>query len=113
MVSAPDSLDHVFAALADPTRRAILTMLIEDDMTVSDVAAPFSLGLATISKHLAVLTAAGLVSRERRGRLVWCRVEPAALHDALIWMDSFGLLRPLDLDALERFLDAEGLSPAP
>lgn len=100
-------LDAVFAALADPTRRAILTMLAEDDMAVTDVAAPFAISLAAISRHLAVLAEAGLISRERRGRLVWCRLEPEAMHEAALWMRGFGLLDPIDLDGLERFLAAE------
>ena len=57
-------LDQVFAALADPTRRAILAMLLEDDMAVTDVAEPFEMSLAAISKHLGVLTAARLISQE-------------------------------------------------
>ncbi len=105
-------LDAVFAALADPTRRAILRMLTEDDMAVTDVAAPFAISLAAISRHLGVLTEAGLISRERRGRLVWCRLEPEALHDATLWMRSFGLVDPLDLDEFERFLASE-LRPGP
>jgi len=107
----PD-LDQLFAALADPTRRAILTMLLEDDMTVSDVAAPFAMSLAAISKHLAILADAGLVSRERRGRLHWCKLEPAALRAATIWMQGFGQFEPLDLDDFERFLQAELSDPA-
>ena len=64
------SLDIVFSALADPTRRAILGMLLEDDMAVTDVAAPFQISLAAISKHLGILADAGLISRERRGRVI-------------------------------------------
>ncbi|MFN6978113.1 MAG: ArsR/SmtB family transcription factor, partial [Gemmobacter sp.] len=56
-----DRLDAVFSALADPTRRAILALLLEDDMAVTDVAAPFAQSLAAISKHLATLAAAGLI----------------------------------------------------
>ena len=100
-------LDQIFAALADPTRRRILTMLLEDDMAVTDVAEPFEISLAAISKHLAVLAESGLISRERRGRVVWCRLEPDALHDAAIWMRGFGQIDPIDLDVFERFLAAE------
>ncbi|MFN3578725.1 MAG: ArsR/SmtB family transcription factor, partial [Tabrizicola sp.] len=77
-----DPLDAVFAALADPTRRAILTMLLEDDMAVTDVAEPFAMSLAAISKHLSVLADAGLISRERRGRVIWCKLEPEAMRAA-------------------------------
>jgi DNA-binding transcriptional ArsR family regulator len=100
-------LDTIFAALADPTRRAILTMLLEDDMAVTDVAEPFAMSLAAISKHLAVLAEAGLISREKRGRVIWCRLEPDAMRDASVWMRSFGQFDPLDLDAFERFLEQE------
>ena len=101
------SLDAIFSALADPTRRAILAMLLEDDMAVTDVAAPFQVSLAAISKHLGVLADAGLISRERRGRVIWCKLEPDALRAASVWMQGFGLFDPVDLDALERFLKAE------
>lgn len=100
-------LDALFSALADPTRRAILSMLLEDDMAVTDVAAPFAMSLAAISKHLAVLEGAGLVTRTRQGRVVWCRLETDALHDAALWMQAFGQVDPLNLDDLERFLDAD------
>ena len=102
-----DPLDGVFAALSDPTRRAILAMLLEDDMTVTDVAEPFGISLAAISKHLGVLTRAGLISQERRGRVVWCKLEPDAMRSASVWMRGFGQFDPVDLDALERFLDVE------
>lgn len=96
-----DALSRIFAALADPTRRAILTMLIEDDMAVTDVAAPFHMSLAAISKHLSVLTEAGLVVREKRGRVIWCKLEPDVLAPAILWIQSFGLLEPIDFDNFE------------
>lgn len=100
-------LDQVFAALADPTRRAILAMLLEDDMAVTDVADPFEMSLAAISKHLGVLTTAGLISQEKRGRVKWCKLEPDALRDASIWMQGFGQFEPVNLEAFERFLAIE------
>ncbi|MEM8632596.1 MAG: metalloregulator ArsR/SmtB family transcription factor [Pseudomonadota bacterium] len=104
-----DALDTVFQALADPTRRAILVMLLEDDMAVTDVAEPFEMSLAAISKHLTVLTRAGLISQERRGRVKWCKLEPDALKDASVWMQSFGQFEAINLDAFERFLAEEQL----
>ena len=98
-------LDLTFSALADPTRRAILTMLLEDDMAVTDVAEPFKMSLAAISKHLTILTRAGLISQEKRGRVKWCKLEPTAMKDASIWMESFGQFEAVNLDAFERFLD--------
>lgn len=100
-------LDIVFSALADPTRRAILAMLLEDDMAVTDVAEPFAMSLAAVSKHLAALTRAGLISQERRGRVVWCKLEPDALREASVWMQGFGQFEPVNLDAFERFLERE------
>ena len=105
------SLDIIFAALSDPTRRAILAMLLEDDMAVTDVAEPFETSLAAISKHLGVLTAAGLISQEKRGRVKWCKLEPDALREASVWMQAFGQMEPLDLDAFEAFLAVELESP--
>lgn len=101
------TLDTTFAALSDPTRRAILAMLLEDDMAVTDVAEPFEMSLAAISKHLIILTRAGLISQEKRGRVKWCKLEPDAMRDASIWMQGFGQFEAVNLDAFERFLEAE------
>lgn len=98
-------LDAIFSALADPTRRAILSMLLIDDMAVTDVAAPFQISLAAISKHLGILADAGLITRERRGRVIWCKLEPDALRAASVWMQGFGQFEAMDLDAFEAFLD--------
>jgi len=103
----PDRLDLIFAALADPTRRRVLSMLLEDDMAVSDVAQPFDVSLAAISKHLAVLAAAGLILQERRGRITWCKLDPGGMRAASVWMQGFGQFDPVDLDDFERFLEAE------
>ena len=100
-------LDRIFAALADPTRREILVMLLEDDMAVTDVADPFEMSLAAISKHLGILTRAGLIAQEKRGRVKWCKLEPEAMREASIWMQSFGQFEALDLDAFEQFLERE------
>ena len=100
-------LDTTFAALADPTRRAILAMLLEDDMAVTDVAEPFAMSLAAISKHLQVLTAAGLITQEKRGRVKWCKLEPDAMRGASVWMQGFGQMDAIDLDAFEAFLAQE------
>ena len=102
-----DQLDIIFAALADPTRRRILAMLLEDDMAVTDVAEPFEMSLAAVSKHLGLLGRSGLISQEKRGRVKWCKLEPDALRDASVWMQGFGQFEPVNLDAFERFLDTE------
>jgi DNA-binding transcriptional ArsR family regulator len=102
-----NALDTVFSALADPTRRDILAMLLEDDMAVTDVAEPFEMSLAAVSKHLTILSRAGLISQEKRGRVKWCKLEPDALRDASIWMQGFGQFEAVNLDAFERFLESE------
>jgi DNA-binding transcriptional ArsR family regulator len=107
IMNKSQALDTVFAALGDPTRRAILSMLLEDDMAVTDVAHPFEMSLAAISKHLNILSRAGLISQERRGRVKWCKLEPDALRDASIWMQGFGQFEAIHLDAFERFLRTE------
>ena len=100
-------LDAVFAALADPTRRTILSMLLEDDMAVTDVAEPFAMSLAGISKHLSILAGAGLITQEKRGRVKWCKLEPDALRSASVWNKGFGQFEPVNLDAFQRYLTAE------
>ena len=103
----PADLDHIFSALADPTRRAILSMLLEDDMAVTDVAEPFEMSLAAISKHLTILTRAGLIAQEKRGRVKWCKLDPDAMRAASVWMQGFGQFEPVNLDAFEAFLTQE------
>ncbi|MGR3714036.1 MAG: ArsR/SmtB family transcription factor [Shimia sp.] len=106
-----NALDTVFSALADPTRREILNMLLEDDMAVTDVAEPFDMSLAAISKHLLILANARLISQEKRGRVKWCKLEPDALRAASVWMQGFGQFEPVNLDAFERFLEVELTEP--
>ena len=102
-------LNQIFSALADPTRRGILMMLLEDDMAVTDVAEPFDMSLAAISKHLIVLSKAGLILPERRGRVKWCKLDTEAINAAFIWIQSFGQLNPMNLDSFEEFLEKEKL----
>ncbi|WP_299842325.1 helix-turn-helix transcriptional regulator [uncultured Jannaschia sp.] len=102
-----DAITRTFGALADPTRRAILSMLLEDDMAVTDVAAPLAISLAAVSRHLGVLARAGLIRQERRGRVVWCMLEPDSMRDASIWMQGFGQFDPVDVDALDALLARE------
>lgn len=80
-------------------------------MAVTDVAEPFEMSLAAISKHLGVLTSAGLISQEKRGRVKWCKLEPDALREASVWMQGFGLMESVDLDAFERFLETQIAEP--
>ncbi|MDG2377774.1 MAG: metalloregulator ArsR/SmtB family transcription factor [Tateyamaria sp.] len=101
------NLDIIFSALADPTRRDILIILLEDDMAVTDVAHPFKISLAAISKHLMILSHAGLITQEKRGRVKWCKLQPDAMLTVSTWMHSFGQFEPVNLDSFERFLAEE------
>jgi DNA-binding transcriptional ArsR family regulator len=98
------NLDLIFAALADRTRRAILTELLARDLTVGELAEPFSTSLAAISKHIHILARAGLVGQERSGRVVTCRLLPDGLRTAGIWLQGVGGFDAEDYDALERLL---------
>ena len=100
-------LDAIFGALADPTRRRILSMLIERDMSVREVAEPFGISLAAISKHLVVLARAGLITQDKQGRVKWCKLEPDGLHDAMIWLEGFGKFERINFDSLEAYLKSE------
>ncbi len=99
-------LDAVFAALADPTRRAILRTLLEAPRSVGALAVPHAMSLAAVSKHVAILARVGLVSRSRAGRVTTCRLEPDALETAVVWMQGFGSFDAADYDALERLVEA-------
>jgi DNA-binding transcriptional ArsR family regulator len=84
------SLDATFAALADPTRRAILERLMREDAAVSELAEPFDMSLPAISKHLAVLERAGLIERVKDGRNRRCRLLEGPMRDALEWIAIYG-----------------------
>lgn len=91
MASTP-ALDRTFAALADPTRRAIIERLSDaDSLTVSDLAAPFAMSLPAVLKHVGVLAEAGLIAREKIGRVVYCRLETSPLRAALKWLALYDL----------------------
>jgi DNA-binding transcriptional ArsR family regulator len=87
-VVAVDALSRTFAALADPTRRAILGRLVDGEATVNEIAEPFEMSLQAVSKHLKVLEEAGLVSKGRDGQHRPCRVEVSTLDTASDWLDE-------------------------
>lgn len=101
--SAP-SLDATFAALADPTRREIVTRLADGDSSVGELAAPFDISLPAISKHLGVLEEAGLIAREKEGRVRRCRLVTEPMRDAIEWMVRYGQFWEEQLDFLEEYL---------
>ena len=105
MTEPSEQLDRTFAALADPTRREIVSRLLEGDQMVSTLAAPFEMSLAAVSKHISILTHAGLISQRREGRVKWCRLDVQALRQASVWMVSFGGFSDVDLQAIELALE--------
>jgi DNA-binding transcriptional ArsR family regulator len=107
MVEYSHDLDLVFKALADPTRRAILTSLKAGERTVGDLAAPHAMSLAGASKHIGVLENAGLITRTRRGREFRCSLEAGALQAAGAWVESYANLWNERLDRLDNLLNAE------
>jgi DNA-binding transcriptional ArsR family regulator len=105
MPVATDRLDSTFAALSDPTRRAILTHLARRDATVSELAVPFSMTLPAISKHLKVLEASGLISKSRIAQFRPCHLERAALDNASDWIEEHRRLWTERFDKLDRHLE--------
>lgn len=99
-----DPLSTVFAALADPTRRAILERLSEGDATVGELAEPFDMSLPAISKHLAVLERAGLVAKSREGQRKYCRITATPLRSATTWLDDYRRHWEANLDSLDAYL---------
>ena len=104
---APDRLDAVFHALADPTRRAMLRDLSAGQRTVGELAAPFAISLAGASKHIQVLERAGLVQREVQGRVHVCRIDARPLHAGVEWLRHYERFWNSKLDALAALLEAE------
>ena len=99
-----DHLSRTFAALADPTRRAILTRLAAGEATVNELAEPFSVSLQAISKHLKVLQRAGLITRSREAQWRPCRLDAAPLDSAVDWIDSQRQIWQVRLDRLDQHL---------
>lgn len=97
-------LNAVFSAMADPTRRAILSRLARGESTVTGLAEPFSISLPAISKHLRVLESAGLISRQVDGRIHRCRLAAVPMKDALDWISFYRSFWEESLDALGDYL---------
>ncbi|WP_137043310.1 helix-turn-helix transcriptional regulator [Pseudolabrys sp. FHR47] len=109
---SPVTLDRTFAALADPTRRALLARLSESEaVSVSDLAKPFAMSLPAIMKHLDVLKDAGLVTREKSGRVVSCRLNAEPMHEANEWLNRYQRFWSDGLDRLEAFLEEDSWTP--
>jgi DNA-binding transcriptional ArsR family regulator len=98
------SLDVVFGALADPTRRAMLEQLASGEATVGELAAPFDVSAPAISRHLRVLESAGLVARRKEGRLHYCTLVREPLEDAIGWIVRYGAFWEAQFDSLDELL---------
>lgn len=99
-----DPLSAKFAALADPTRRAILARLCKGEASVNDLAAPFDMSLPAVSKHLKVLEKAGLISRGRQAQWRPARLEPMALKGVAEWLDHYRRYWDASFDRLDAYL---------
>jgi len=109
----PDHLSTTFAALADPTRRAILARLeLEPGLSVSMLAEPFDMQLNAVMKHLDVLSDAGLVTREKTGRVVACRLAAKPMEQAMEWLNRYARFWSENLDRLAAFVE-EDIWPNP
>jgi len=105
-------LDRTFAALADPTRRALLARLVEDEsISVSDLARPFSMSLPAVMKHLDVLSDAGLIAREKTGRTVSCRLTAKPMEQAMDWLNRYARFWSDNLDRLAAFVEEDPWPP--
>ncbi len=101
---ATDQLSLIFGALADPTRRAILTRLSDGDATVNELAEPFPISLPAVSRHLKVLERAGLISRSRNAQWRSSSLEAAPLREATEWMETYRKFWDANFDRLDAHL---------
>ena len=107
-------LDRTFAALADPTRRALLARLEgQDNLTISELAKPFPVSLPAIMKHLDVLSDAGLIQRTKTGRSVACQLTPAPMEQAMEWLARYERYWTDQLDRLAAFLEKDPWPASP
>ena len=101
---SPDRLSSTFAALADPTRRAILARLASGEASVTELAEPFAMSMPAVSKHLKVLERAGLIARGREAQWRPCRLEAAPLKDVARWIEHYRRFWEQSLDRLDDYL---------
>jgi DNA-binding transcriptional ArsR family regulator len=102
--TAPDPISTTFGALADPTRRAILSRLASGEASVTELAAPFEMTLPAVSKHLKVLERAGLIARGREAQWRPCRLEAAPLKDVADWVEHYRRNWEESFDRLDEYL---------
>ncbi len=109
---SPD-LDRTFAALADPTRRALLAQLEAESLSVTALAKPLPMSLPAVMKHLDVLAAAGLIARRKTGRTVRCSLTARPMEDAVAWLERYRRFWSGQLDRLAAFLEEDACPPKP
>jgi len=105
--SSPETLDAVFAALADPTRRAILARLIVGESTVTELAKPFEMSLPAVSKHLRILEKAGLLKRQKSGRIHRIALVALPMQEAAEWLTNYRAFWTERFDTLAALLEEE------
>lgn len=106
-----DQLSLTFAALADPTRRAMLARLAKGECSVSELAEPFEMTMAAVSKHLQVLERAGLISKGREAQWRPCRIRPAPIREVVEWAERYREIWEQRLDRLDDYLDELNAKP--
>ena len=111
MAKHDPSLDRLFHALADPTRRGIVERLLAGPVAVSDLARPTGMALPTVMKHIAVLEETGLLASEKTGRTRLCRITPAPLTAAQSWIEDQRRIWEARLDRLENYLETLPTEP--
>jgi len=104
-LQAAQPLDRVFAALADPVRRAILSRLDGEELLVSELAEPFAISLQAVSRHIQVLAKAGLLKKERSGRVRRCRLDAGPIYTAAVWLNRYSKYWEDQFDTLALWLD--------
>ena len=107
MVEYTASLDSIFASLAHPTRRDILRRLQDKELSVNEIAAPYSVSLAAISKHLNLLQKAHLIVKRIRGTTHFVALEPATMHQAMVYLQQYEANWQRRLDNLDAFLEED------
>jgi DNA-binding transcriptional ArsR family regulator len=108
------ALDRTFAALSDPTRRALLARLgAADSLSISELAEPLPMSLPAVMKHLDVLTDAGLVTRNKIGRTVSCQLKASPMEDAMNWLTRYQRFWTTQLDRLAAFVEEKSCPPPP
>jgi DNA-binding transcriptional ArsR family regulator len=106
MVNHLEALDSTFAALSDATRRGILARLATGEASVTELAKPYDMSLPAVSKHLRVLESAGLVTRNKEGRVQRCGLVAAPMKNAAAWIEHYRRFWDTQLDSLQRFLES-------